>query len=142
MKRYETIFISDPDLSDEGRAPLFDRVADLINQYDGFLVKVDQWGIRKLAYDVKKKNRGFYTLVDFCGTGALVSELERFFRIDDRVYKFMSVMLAEKADLDKIRQEMAEAEAASRPSEPEELQASEGASEAVETSDTDTEEEA
>ena len=140
MKRYETIFISDPDLSDEGRAPLFDRVKDLITQHDGFLVKVDPWGTRKLAYDIKRKTRGFYTLVDFCGGGELVSELERFFRIDDRVLKFMSVMLAEKVDLEEIRREMAEA--ASRTTADEGLQASETASEAKETSTADTEEEA
>ena len=140
MKRYETIFISDPDLSDEGRAPLFDRVKDLITQYEGFLVKMDPWGTRKLAYDIKRKNRGYYTLVDFCGNGELVSEMERFFRIDDRVLKFMSVLLAEKVDLEEIRREMAEA--ASRTTAEEELQASETTAEAKETASVDTEEEA
>ncbi|MDD4463523.1 MAG: 30S ribosomal protein S6, partial [Desulfobacterales bacterium] len=89
---------------------------------------------------IKRKTRGFYTLVDFCGAGELVSELERFFRIDDRVLKFMSVMLAEKVDLEEIRREMAEA--ASRTTADEGLQASETASEAKETSTADTEEEA
>jgi small subunit ribosomal protein S6 len=141
MKRYETIFISDPDLSDEGRAPLFDRVKDLITQHDGFLVKMDTWGTRKLAYDIKRKTRGYYTLVDFCGAGDLVSELERFFRIDDRVLKFMSVMLAEKVDLDEIRREMAEA--ASKTTADEGPKASETtAFEAQDTSALDTEEEA
>lgn len=140
MKRYETIFISDPDLTDEGRAPLFDRVKDLITQHDGFLVKMDLWGARKLAYDIKRKNRGYYTLVDFCGSGELVSEMERFFRIDDRVLKFMSVMLAEKVDLEEIRREMAEA--ASKTTAEEELQAPETEAEAKETAAVDTEEEA
>lgn len=140
MKRYETIFISDPDLTDEGRAPLFDRVKDLITQHDGFLVKMDLWGTRKLAYDIKRKNRGYYTLVDFCGSGELVSEMERFFRIDDRVLKFMSVMLAEKVDLEEIRREMAEA--ASKTTAEEELQAPKTEAEAKETAAVDTEEEA
>ena len=140
MKRYETIFISDPDLSDEGRAPLFDRVKDLITQHEGFLVKMDPWGTRKLAYDIKRKTRGYYTLVDFCGNGELVSEMERFFRIDDRVLKFMSVLLAEKVDLEEIRREMAEA--ASKTTAEEELQAPETEAEAKETAAVDTEEEA
>jgi small subunit ribosomal protein S6 len=111
MKRYETIVIIDPDLSKEAEAPLLERVNDLIPQFDGVLIETDDWGTRKLAYDIKKKNRGHYVRVDFCGDGALVQEMERFFRIDDRVMKFMTVLLDAEADPDAIKAEMAENEA-------------------------------
>ena len=54
MRRYETIAILDPDLSEEARAPVFDRLTQLIPEQNGFLVKLDEWGSSKLAYDIKK----------------------------------------------------------------------------------------
>ncbi|GAB6905957.1 30S ribosomal protein S6 [Desulfosarcina cetonica] len=111
MRRYETIVILDPDLSKEAEAPFFERVNDLIPQYTGFLIETDDWGTKKLAYDIKKKNRGHYVRFDFCGDGALIQEMERFFRIDDKVMKFMTVLLAEDADLDAIKADLAEKEA-------------------------------
>lgn len=111
MKRYETIFIIDPDLSDEGRQPVLERVTGVISSQDGFLARIDEWGLRKLAYEIKKKNRGYYILLDYCGMGPLVDELERFFKIDDRVIKYITILLDENADVEKLKAEIAEAEA-------------------------------
>ncbi|MFV9646657.1 MAG: 30S ribosomal protein S6 [Desulfobacterales bacterium] len=111
MRRYETIVIIDPDLSNEQRLPVFERLKDLIVQQGGFLVIVDEWGDKRLAYEIKKRSRGYYVRLDFCGTGALVNEMERFFRIDERVLKYMTVLLDKDADVEKIKERMAEAEA-------------------------------
>jgi len=111
MRRYETVFIIDPELSDEGRDPIFSRLSDLIEQHQGFLVKPDEWGARKLAYPIKKKARGYYVRLDYCGDGSLVNEIERFFRIDDRILKYMTVLLDRHADLDAIKEEIAREEA-------------------------------
>jgi small subunit ribosomal protein S6 len=108
MKRYETIVIIDPDLSKEVEAPILERVNDLIPQYKGVLIETDDWGTKKLAYEINKKNRGHYVRLDYCGGGALVQEMERFFRIDDKVMKFMTVLLDDDADLDAIKAEMDE----------------------------------
>lgn len=112
MKRYETIVIIDPDLSKEAETPIFERLTDLIPQYEGFLIETDDWGTKKLAYDIKKKSRGHYVRLDFCGDGALTQEMERFFRIDDKILKFMTVLLDEDADLDAIKADLAEKAAA------------------------------
>ena len=112
MKRYETIIIIDPDLSKEAETPIFERLTDLIPQYEGFLIETDDWGTKKLAYDIKKKSRGHYVRLDFCGDGALIQEMERFFRIDDKVLKFMTVLLDEDADLDAIKADLADKAAA------------------------------
>jgi len=111
MRRYETIVIIDPDLSNEQRLPIFERLKDLIAKQDGFLVIIDEWGDKQLAYEIKKRSRGYYVRLDFCGTGALVNEMERFFRIDDRVLKYMTVLLDKDADVERIKEQMAEAEA-------------------------------
>ena len=110
MRRYETIVIIDPDLSAENREPVLERVKDVISQQDGYLAFIDDWGARKLAYEIKKKERGYYVRFDFCATGAVVDEIERFFRIDDRVLKYMTVLLDKKADIEKIKEEVAAAE--------------------------------
>ena len=111
MRRYETIFIADPDLSDEERTPLLDRIKDLIPEHDGFLVRVDEWGSKKLAYGIKKKVRGYYIRFDYCGAGELVDEIERLFRIDDRVLKYMTVLLEKDVDIEKLKEEVAKEQA-------------------------------
>ena len=111
MRRYETIFILDPDVSEEQRGAVFGRLSDLMDQKKGLQVVLDEWGNRKLAYDIKKKNRGYYVRLDYCGTGELVDEIERFFRIDDRLLKYMTIVLDKDADLEAVKQEMADAAA-------------------------------
>jgi len=139
MRRYETIAIIDPDLSDEERAGVLERTTDLIPKEGGFLVMLDEWGSRKLAYEIKKKVRGYYVRIDYCGMGSLVDEMERFFRIDDRVLKFMTVLLEKDADIENIKEEMsiakseAEAEAARKKAEEAEKKAEEAEKEAEET---------
>jgi small subunit ribosomal protein S6 len=111
MRRYEQIVILDSDLSEDERSPVFGRLKELIPQYKGFLIDIDEWGQKKMAYEIKKKPRGYYALVNFCGFGDLVDEMERFFRIDDRILKYMTVVLDKEADVEAIKAEMAEKEA-------------------------------
>jgi small subunit ribosomal protein S6 len=112
MRRYETFVIIDPDISQDQRNPLIERVEELITQMDGFLAFTDDWGERKLAYEIRKKGRGYYVRFDYCALPALVDEIERFFRIDDRALKYMTVLLDKEADLEKIKEERAAAEKA------------------------------
>jgi len=137
MRRYETIAIIDPDLPDEERAGVLERTTDLIPKEGGFLVMLDEWGTRKLAYEIKKKVRGYYVRIDYCGMGSLVDEIERFFRIDDKVLKFMTVLLEKDADVENIKEEMvlakseAEAEAARKKAEEVEKEANAAEAEAA-----------
>ena len=110
MRRYETIFIVDNDLSEEDRSPIFEKLKDLIQQHSGLLVMVDEWGGKKLAYEIKKKARGYYVRLDYCGSGVLVNEIERFFRIDDRILKYMTVLLDKDVDIEAIKEEIAKAQ--------------------------------
>ena len=98
MKKYETIFILDPDLEDEKIQSAVEMVKGIITQANGEILKVEDWGKRKLAYTVKKKLRGHYYLIHFSGPPALLTELERNFRVMDAVIKFQSVRLDEKHD--------------------------------------------
>ncbi|MBI9076497.1 MAG: 30S ribosomal protein S6 [Desulfatibacillum sp.] len=111
MRRYETIFISDPDLPEDNRAALFERLQGLITENNGYIAFFDEWGARKLAYEVKKKKRGYYVLMDFCAEGSLIAEMERIMRIDDRVLKFITIQTNEDVDLETVKEQVATAHA-------------------------------
>lgn len=119
MRRYETIVIVDPDVSEGDRDALFDRIKEIIPLQEGVLIKEDPWGNKKLAYEIKKKPRGYYVRYDYCGMGPVVDEIERFFKIDDRVLKYLTVQLAEEADVEKILAEAAAEMAAAETETPE-----------------------
>ena len=115
MRRYETVVIMDAGLSEEERQPVIDRMTGSINDQNGLVIETDPWGSKKLAYEIKKKSRGYYLRLEYCGTGAVVEEMERFFRIDDRVLKYMTVLLEKHVDPARLKAELeaaAEAEAA------------------------------
>ena len=98
MNNYESIFIMDPDLEEAQAQATIEKVKGIITQNNGEIVKVEDWGKRKLAYDVKKKPRGHYILTTFSGSPALLSELHRNFRVMDAVIKFQSVRLDERLE--------------------------------------------
>lgn len=111
MRRYETIFITDPELQDAERDSLAEKLNELISQRDGALLKVDDWGQKRLAYEIKKKQRGHYIRLDYCGDGPLVDEMERLFRIDDNILKYMTVLLEKDIDVEAAKEEIAQEEA-------------------------------
>ena len=96
MRKYETIFILDPDLEEEKVQSTIEKVKGIISQNKGEILKVEDWGKRKLAYQIRKKAKGHYILLYFMGSPTLVSELERNFRVMDAVIKFQSVRLGER----------------------------------------------
>lgn len=106
MRRYETFVIFDPDIVDENRVEFFEKMKNLILEKDGYIACLDEWGVRKLAYEIKKKVRGHYTRIDYLTSSDVVQEMERLFRIDDRVMKYMTIILDKDADLEKVQKEM------------------------------------
>ena len=107
MRRYETTFIFDPDLAEDGRSQLIEKITGLITKEKGIVVDVDIWGQKKLAYEIRKKTRGYYICVNFCGSAQLVEELERTSRLDDKIMKYMTIVLADNVNVDDIKAEMA-----------------------------------
>lgn len=108
MRKYETVFISDPDLQDQTRAELFDKVRNIISRENGILLDFDEWGSKKLAYEIKKKLRGYYVCLTYGGTGDLVKELERNFRLSDDIMKFMTILLSENETAETLEKQAAE----------------------------------
>ncbi|MBF0118939.1 MAG: 30S ribosomal protein S6 [Desulfobacterales bacterium] len=106
MRRYETVFIVSSDVSDDERGTLVEKLKDIIVQQKGTFLILDEWGKRKLAYIINKKSDGYYYRFDYCGLGAVVSELERIFKIDDRILKYLTIVIDKNADLEKIKEDI------------------------------------
>ena len=121
MRRYETISIIRPTIGDEEIDAINQRSVSILESDGGSLVSVDKWGLKTLAYLIKKEQQGYYVYMDYAATADAVSEIERQFRIDDRVLKFMTVKLQDVFDPDSIEEERAAAAqaAASRAAESE-----------------------
>ena len=89
MNKYESVVIINPTVEEEGIKALISRFTDLINT-DGKVEKVDEFGKKKLAYDVQKSEEGFYVVFYFEANPNLITELERNYRITDEIIKFMT----------------------------------------------------
>jgi small subunit ribosomal protein S6 len=90
---YETIFIVQPDLADDETKALAAKVEDIVSTMKGDFKRLEDWGVRKLAYPINKVGRGRYYYLRFDGDAALISELERRLRLDDKVIRYQSVKL-------------------------------------------------
>lgn len=121
MRRYETIFIVRPNVSEDEIEALINKTSSIIEDDGGTIVRVDKWGLKKLAYLIKKESQGYYVYVDYAGIPASVSEIERIFRIDDKVLKYLTVKLADFCDPEAVKEELAKAESAAQDSTDEEV---------------------
>ncbi len=95
MRKYETLFVLRPNLEEEKRKELIGKFTSII-ETDGEIVKVDEWGNKKLAYEIEKLREGYYVLVDFKAAPELPKELERNFKIADEVIRYVVVNREEK----------------------------------------------
>jgi len=106
MRRYESVWVVNGDLPDEEAKATIDKFTRIITAQGGTLVGVDEWGRRKLAYKIQGTMRGYYVLADFAGQPALVKELERNYRIDDRVIRYLTIKTADKVELASLQAEI------------------------------------
>ncbi len=95
MKNYELIYVLRPNLDDEAKTVVLDKVKAII-ETSGEVEKVDVWGVRRLAYEIQKLNEGFYVLVNFKASTELPKELDRNLKISDSVIRHMIINLDEK----------------------------------------------
>lgn len=102
MRHYETIYILNPNLSDEESQEVLEKFSSLIDKQKGVVIKTQDWGKQRMAYGIKKFVYGYYVLVDFCSDPGVVTELERILKLDDRVLKYQTVKLADKVDPEEL----------------------------------------
>ncbi len=102
MTFYETIFIVKTDLGDEALAERVAWVTDLLTSNGAEVINVEQWGKKRLAYQVKKQKHGIYVLMHYEGNPKVVPELERNFKLSEDILKHLTVKL-EGAQVEKAR---------------------------------------
>ncbi len=95
MREYELMVILAPDLGEETTAQTLQRVQDLIVNGGGQVSEVDDWGLRRLAYEVNDYRDGYYSVIRFQGATALVDELERALRLMEPIMRQLVVRLSE-----------------------------------------------
>lgn len=118
MRTYEELYIAKPDATEEEIDALNGQLEAVIKQSGGKLDKSDKWGVRKLAYRVKKQAEGFYVLLFFHASAQTVKEIERRLRVSDLVLKFLTVRMDEKLKWLEKRQKARAKRAARRPAVP------------------------
>lgn len=95
FRKWESLFIIHPDRVDEKKQVL-EKIREIINSKEGDVLKVEEWGMRKLAYPIAKRKNGYYVLIEFYGLADTPKVLEEFFRIDERIIRFIIVKLEER----------------------------------------------
>jgi small subunit ribosomal protein S6 len=109
MQGYESVIILDPETSDEAQKDLIEKYKGLVGSNGGQVLHHTVWGRRKLAYEVKKRQYGFYHLMYLDRSPQALRALESSFRIDDNVLKWMSVSVEdvtkELAAFEKLKSE-------------------------------------
>jgi small subunit ribosomal protein S6 len=98
MRKYETIFILQPDLGEDDIKVVTAKAQDVISSYKGELHRMDDWGVRKLAYPIRKFARGRYYYARFDGGAELIAELERRLRLDEKVLRYQSVNITDEPE--------------------------------------------
>jgi small subunit ribosomal protein S6 len=91
MNSYETLYIIKPDVEEEQRKSLIEKFAGIVTENGGEVEQTDEWGMRKLAYEIDYIREGYYVLMNFKAGAALPDELERNFRISDFIIRYIVI---------------------------------------------------
>lgn len=94
---YESTLIVNAYLDDAQIDQTIGRVQDFIVNNGGEITSLTKWGRKRLAYPIRKKNNGFYVIIEFRAPGNLVASLERFYQLDETVIRYLTIQLDKKA---------------------------------------------
>jgi small subunit ribosomal protein S6 len=105
-RQYELVYIARPDTTEEALAELHTQVASIVERFGGTIERTEQWGRRKLAYEISRQREGVYVLEVLNGPAAMTAELDRRLRVFDSVIRHLCVRIDEdlaKAERAKVR---------------------------------------
>jgi small subunit ribosomal protein S6 len=110
-RTYEILFIADPNLAEPEVDALAAQVQGFVEKDGGVLQRMEKWGKKRLAYDVRRNREGYYVLLAVEGTGAMVKEVERRLKVTDGIFRYLTVRVDEelrKAERRKARRALGE----------------------------------
>ena len=91
MNKYELALIVSAQIEDDARAEVVEKAKEYITRFGGTVTEVEDWGKKKLAYDIQKMSEGFYYFIQFDAAAEVPAELEQSVRIMDNVLRFLCV---------------------------------------------------
>ncbi len=94
---YETTFIVNASLDDHQIDSVIEKVKDLITKNGGEIREFVKWGRKRFAYPIKKKNNGFYVVIEFSAPGDVIAKLERHYFLDENILRYLSLVLDKRA---------------------------------------------
>ena len=110
VRQYELIYISPPETSEEALAELHQQVVAVVERFGGTIERTENWGRRRLAYEIGHHREGVYVLEVINGPGALTAELDRRLRVFDNVIRHLVVRVDEElavAERSRVRRKTA-----------------------------------
>ena len=111
MREYETTFVVQPEISDEGIASLTERLDQTLEKHESIRLMYDDQGRRRLAYEIQNFQKGRYIGLLYLDSGTVVEDLERILRLDDSILRFLTVQVSDEVkDIEKRKAEAAEIE--------------------------------
>jgi small subunit ribosomal protein S6 len=100
LRKYETLFVVQPDLPEDQLTAIKTKTQSVLTGHGGHEIVYQDWGKRKLAYPIKKFQKGNYLYYRYLGDGKAVAEIERSLRVNDVVLRYISVVLTEEVKLE------------------------------------------
>jgi small subunit ribosomal protein S6 len=91
MNKYELAVVVSAKIEDDARAAVVEKVKDLITRFGGNVTDVDEWGKKRLAYEIQKMKEGYYYFVHFDAEATVPAEIEQRMRIMDNVLRYLCV---------------------------------------------------
>ena len=91
MNKYELALVVNAKIEDEERAATVEKAKELVTRFGGTITNVDEWGKKKLAYEVQKMKEGFYYFIQFDADASVPAEIESRVRIMDNVIRYLCV---------------------------------------------------
>jgi small subunit ribosomal protein S6 len=103
MRYYETLYLINPNIADEDYREVVNKFNSFVEKNKGVVIRVDEWGKKTLAYNVKKFDKGYYVLLKYCGEPVLIKKLQRDLKLDDRVIKYQTIKLSDNEDPEALK---------------------------------------
>ncbi len=105
MNIYENVVIINPSLSEDDLKSTLDKISEQIIKSGGEVLKIENWGKRKLSYELSKQKMGFYSMILFKSPTAFIKDLEYYYKVFDPIMKYMIIRLTKK-QIDSLPQEL------------------------------------
>jgi small subunit ribosomal protein S6 len=96
MRRYETTYVIDSQLTEGEIEARIKKYEQFLQSHGAVITTLDRWGLRRLAYDIKKRQQGYYVFLQYEAEGHLIQELEREFELDEGILRYLTVALTSR----------------------------------------------